>query len=244
MQTLGLIGGLSPQSTLTYYREICEGVRLAKGGLTGPPLLISSVNQQEMVELRQAGQWDRVGDMLAAQARTLEGAGAGCVLIACNSVHKVADRVESALTVPFLHIVDATAAGIAATGVRAVGLLGTLYSMEMGFYQQRLERFNIATLVPPKPVRDAIHKIIFEELCIGAVRPSSKALFLEAAHDLAAAGAQGLVLGCTEIDLIVRPDDLPFPVFDSTALHIARAVRFILDEPLSRASSPWIEAAR
>lgn len=230
MKTIGVIGGLSPQSTITYYREICEGVRRVRGGLSGPPLLIASVNQQEILELREAGRWDRVGEILSDAARGLERAGSSCVMIACNSVHKVADVVEKSISVPFLHIVDATAAGALAKGVRKVGLLGTRYSMEMGFYQERLQRFGVEAIVPEKPVRDEIHRIIFEELCIGQIRPDSKKFFLEAAWGLFDAGAEGLVLGCTEIDLIIGPQDFSLPVFDSTALHIARATAFILEE--------------
>lgn len=230
MKTIGVIGGLSPQSTVTYYREICEGVRRVRGGLSGPPLLIASVNQQEILELREAGRWDRVGEILSDAARGLERAGAGCVLIACNSVHKVAEMVEKSISVPFLHIVDATAAGILAKGANRIGLLGTRYSMEMGFYQERLRRFGIEAIIPEKPVRDEIHRIIFEELCIGSIRPESKKFFLEAAWALSDAGAGGLVLGCTEIDLLIGQADFPFPVFDSTALHIERATAFVLGE--------------
>lgn len=230
MHTIGIIGGLSPQSTVTYYREICERVRKARGGLSGPPLRMASLDQQEIVTLRQEGQWDRVAAILCDNARALEKAGAECILIACNSVHKVAESVENALSIPFLHIVDATAAGILTTSVRTIGLLGTRYSMEMGFYQERLRRFGIATVTPDKPLRDEIHRIIFEELCIGVIRPESRMLLFRAAHELTEAGAQGLVLGCTEIDLIVTPADFQIPVFDSTALHIDRAVRFILGE--------------
>lgn len=229
MKTIGVIGGLSPQSTITYYREICEGVRRARGGLSGPPLLVASVDQQEILELREAGRWERVGEILSEAAQALERGGAECVLIACNSVHKVAETVEKSISVPFLHIVDATAAGILAKGVGRIGLLGTRYSMEMGFYQERLRRFGIEAIVPEKPVRDEIHRIIFEELCIGLIRPESKKFFLEAAWELSDAGAGGLVLGCTEIDLIIGPEDFPFPVFDSTALHIERATAFVLD---------------
>lgn len=242
MKTIGMIGGLSPQSTITYYREICEGVRRVRGGLSGPPLLIASVNQQEILDLREAGRWDRVGEILSGAAQGLERAGAACVLIACNSVHRVAETVEKSISAPFLHIVDATAAGILANNVSRVGLLGTRYSMEMGFYQERLRRFGIEAIVPEKPVRDEIHRIIFEELCIGAIRPESKKFFLEAAWELSDAGAGGLVLGCTEIDLIIGQEDFPFPVFDSTALHIERATAFVLEKAGAAAATGGMAA--
>lgn len=232
MKTIGVIGGLSPQSTITYYREICEGVRLARGGgLRFPSLLIASVDQQEIVDLREAGRWDKVAAILSDSARALERAGADYVLIACNSVHKVAEEVEKSISVPFLHIVDATAEGARAAGINRLGLVGTRYSMETGFYQERLRRFGLEAIVPEKPARDEIHRIIFEELCLGVVRPESKKFFLEAGWSLADSGARGLILGCTEIDLIIGADDFPFPVFDSTALHIAQAVRLAAEDP-------------
>lgn len=232
MKTIGLIGGLSPQSTAQYYLALCDGVRERFGGLNAPEILISSVNQEEILSLRNQNRWAEVGDILAARARALEAAGTDFVLIACNSVHHVADTVEKALNVPFLHIADATAHAISRAGLETVGLLGTRFTMEMDFYHDRLARYGIAAILPEKQDRAAINRIIFEELCKGQVRPDSRDTYIRVARDMETQGAQGLILGCTEIGMLIGQKDFAgdcsFPVFDTTLLHIAAALDLAL----------------
>ncbi len=228
MKTIGLIGGLSPQSTAEYYTAINDGVRQRLGGLNGADMLVASVNQEEVTSLREQGRWDRVGEILTDRAKRLEGAGAGCILIACNSVHHVADALESEINIPFLHIAECTAMPIQRAGLQKVGLLGTRYTMEMDFYHARLGRFGVEALVPGGEDRETVNTIIFGELCKGIVRPESKQAYIDISKKLLADGAQGLILGCTEIGMLIGQDDFEAPVFDSTRLHVEAVLEFAL----------------
>lgn len=223
MKTLGLIGGMSWESTVPYYRLINETVKAELGGLHSARLLLHSVDFAEVERLQHAGDWDAAGQLLADIASKLEGAGAQAIVICTNTMHKLAPQVQAATTIPLLHIVDATAAAIRAAGMSRVGLLGTRFTMEQDFYRGRLsEQFGIACLVPPAPEREIVHRVIYDELCQGRIKPSSRAAYRRILQGLAEAGAEGVILGCTEISLLVSAEDSPVPLFDTAALH-ARA---------------------
>lgn len=229
MRTLGLIGGMSWESTLPYYRLINQGVQARLGGLHSARLLLWSVDFAGIEALQRTGDWARAGEELAEVARRLQGAGADALVLCTNTMHRVADAIASAVSIPLLHIADATGAAIRAAGLSRVGLLGTRFTMEQAFYRGRLrERFVIEVLIPPEAARAEVHRVIYEELCRGRIEPASRAAYRAAIADLVAAGAQGIVLGCTEIGLLVGAADAPVPVFDTTALHAEAAVTFAL----------------
>ena len=229
MKTLGIIGGMSWVSTLEYYRLLNEGVQKALGGSHSARLLVSSVEFQEMADAMARGNWPEVEKTLLAEARRLSGAGAEAILIASNTMHLYAGQVEAAAGVPVLHIADAVGRKIAATPARRVGLMGTRYSMEKDFYRARLrERFGIECLIPGESERGRINSIIFDELVSGRFLDDSRAFVIRAAGELAERGAQAIVLGCTELPLIVRQEDLSVPRFDTMAVHAEEGVRFLL----------------
>jgi amino-acid racemase len=230
MRTLGLLGGMSWESTLPYYRLLNEGVRARLGGLHSAKLLLYSVDFAEIEALQHRGEWDAAGAMLADAASRLQRAGAQALLICTNTMHLVAPQIEAATSVPLLHIADATARRIRAAGLARVGLLGTRFTMEQAFYRERLERNGLQVIVPDAPARDRIHAVIYEELCRGVIREESRAFYRSAIGDLVAAGAQGIVLGCTEIGLLVAPADAVVPLFDTTRIHAEDAVAWALAE--------------
>ncbi len=228
---MGVIGGMSWTSTAEYYRRLNEGVAERLGGLHSARVLLHSVDFDEVARMQREARWDEAGELLAGAARGLEAAGAEAVLLATNTMHKVAPAIEAALGVPFLHIADATGAAIRAAGVQRVALLGTAFTMEQDFYVGRLrERFGLEVLVPPAEDRALVHRVIFDELCQNDVRPDSRAAYRRIMADLVARGAQGVILGCTEITLLVGQADVSVPVFDTTALHVRAAVDFALSE--------------
>lgn len=223
MKTIGLIGGMSWESTASYYRVINEAVRDAKGGLHSARLVLWSVDFAEIERLQAAGDWDRAGRVLADAAVRLQRAGADFVVVCTNTMHVVAEAIERAVDIPLLHIADATGEAIVAAGLERVGLLGTHFTMERDFYRQRLaDRFGLEVRVPATRDRDEVHRIIFEELCVGTVRERSRAVYVRVIEDLAARGAEGVILGCTEIGLLVTADDVSVPLFDTAEIH-ARA---------------------
>ncbi|MDR2012864.1 MAG: aspartate/glutamate racemase family protein [Rhodanobacter sp.] len=229
MRTLGLIGGMSWESTALSYQWINRGVRDRRGPLCSAHLLIDSLNFADIVALQRAGDWTRAGEAMASSARRLQRAGAHGLLIATNTMHKVAAAVTDAVPLPFLHIADSTGHAIRAAGLDTVALLGTAFTMEDGFYQRYLrEKFDIHCLVPEAEQRREVHRVIFDELCAGIRCQTSRAMFCEAIAQLARQGAQAAILGCTEIALLVEQSDSPIPVFDTTALHAAAAVEFCL----------------
>lgn len=237
MKTLGLIGGTSWYSTVDYYRDINQAVNDAYGNNTNPPLVLYNLNQQRTHELQVAGRWDEIADIFANAAARLEAAGAEGILFCANTPHKVYAQVSRRTKLPILHIADATGAAVHAQGLRKVGFIGTLYSMEGGFIADRLkDQHGIDTLVPDSlAVRQELNRIVYEELAVGVFKPESKQYVLQQIEALRRRGAEGIVLGCTEFPLIIKQADVTFPVFDTAHLHSLMAVDFILGR--SRATS-------
>jgi aspartate racemase len=225
MKTIGLIGGMSWESTVEYYRIINQEVGRRLGGLHSARILMYSVEFGEIETLMREGRWEEIGDRMAGIARALESGGADLLLLGTNTVHKVADRIESAVSIPFIHIADTTGEEIARKGLKTVGLLGTRYTMEKDFYKGRLaEKFGLSILIPSDEKRGIVNDIIFNELCLGTVKPTSKDALVEVIADLIARGAEGIVLGCTEIPMLVEEEDCAVPLFDTTLIHALRAV--------------------
>lgn len=229
LRTVGILGGMSSESTVSYYRAIDEGVREARGGHTDAELLIRSVNFGRIERYIREDRWDEARATLVEAAAALEAGGAAVVLLATNTMHRVAPAIEAALSVPFVHIVDVTARAVRAAGLETVGLLGTRTTMEADFYRDRLATHGLAVRVPEAPARAAVDRIIFEELTEGTVTDASRERYLTVIDELVAAGAEGVVLGCTEIGLLVEQEDRPeVPLLDTTALHVERAVDLAL----------------
>jgi aspartate racemase len=227
-RVIGLLGGMSWESSAIYYRLVNEGVRDRLGGLHSARVVLVSVDFAEVEAMQVAGDWERAGKLLAGAARDLAAAGAELVVICTNTMHKVADAVQDAVDVPLLHLADVTATAVTAAGLRRVGLLGTGFTMEQPFYRDRLQQHGLEVVVPPAADRADVHRIIYEELCLGVVREESRERCREVIAALAASGAEGVVLGCTEIEMLVGPADSPVPVFPTTALHAAAAVDWSL----------------
>ncbi|MFJ9611362.1 aspartate/glutamate racemase family protein [Kitasatospora sp. NPDC101176] len=228
MKTLGLIGGMSWESTAEYYRHLNELTRERLGGLHSAPLVLYSVDFATVERLQAEGRWEEAGALLAEAARALQAAGAELLLICTNTMHKVADQVAAAVRVPLLHLADATARAARTAGLRRVGLLGTAFTMEQDFYRGRLAAGGLDVLVPDPEGRALVHRVIYQELCLGVVREESRAAYRRVIEDLVAAGAEGIVLGCTEIELLVRPEDSPVPLFPTARLHAEAAVEAAL----------------
>lgn len=230
LQTIGMLGGMSWQSTVKYYRLANELVGQRLGGMHSARLQLASVDFAEIEELQRAGRWHEAGDQLAVLAAGLQAAGADLVLICANTMHKVADQVQAAIDVPLLHLADATATAVTGAGLRRVGLLGTAYTMEQDFYIDRLRAHHLQVLVPEPEDRTAVHRIIFSELVRGEIREESRQVYREVIERLVRAGAEGVILGCTEIELLIAASDAPVPVFPTTALHVAAAVDVALGD--------------
>ena len=228
MKTIGLLGGMSWESTELYYRWINEETRNQRGGLHSAPIAMVSVDFEEIEKLQHAGNWEQAGAVLAERARQIESAGADFLLICTNTMHKVADQVEDAITIPLLHLADATAARIRQADMDTIGLLGTAFTMEQDFYRGRLEARGIEVIVPEKPDREIVHRIIYEELCLGQVRDESRNEYLRIIEQLSAQGAQGVIEGCTEIVMLVEQQHTNVPLFDTTAIHAQEAVKLAL----------------
>ncbi|WP_432521034.1 aspartate/glutamate racemase family protein [Kineococcus sp. SYSU DK006] len=224
MQRIGVIGGMSWESTAEYLRLLNQGVRERLGGLHSARLVVATVDFAAVEPLQVAGLWGEAGDLLAAEARALEAAGADLVLLATNTMHRVFDRVAGAVSVPVLHLADVTAAAVRERGLSRVGLLATRYTVEQDFYRGRLAEGGVETLVPEGADREEVQRIIFEELCVGRVEEASRRRLARIAGDLVAAGAQGVVLGCTELELSLGAGDLSVPVFPTTTLHCRAAL--------------------
>jgi aspartate racemase len=225
MKTMGLIGGMSWESTLLYYRLVNEDVRARLGGLHSARTLLYSVDFEPIERMQAAGRWDEAGEVLADAAARLERGGADFLVLCTNTMHKVASAIEARVRIPLLHIADATGEAIRAAGLRKVGLLGTRFTMEQAFYRERLERRSeVEVLVPSEQDRARVHAVIYDELCLGDVRAGSRAAFQSIVHSLVAAGAQGIIFGCTEICMLLSQANVPVPVFDTTAIHARAAV--------------------
>ena len=224
MKTIGLIGGMSWESTIPYYRQINETIRDHLGGLHSAKVILYSVDFHEIEQLQHAGDWDSAGAILAEAARSLEAAGADFLVLCTNTMHKVAARIEATVAIPLLHIADPTAAEIKRAGFSTVGLLGTRFTMEQAFYRDRLsEHHGLRVIVPEPDDRAVVHRIIYDELCQGLVKAESRNEYRRVMKNLAAQGAQAIILGCTEISLLVNQQDAEVPLFDTTAIHARMA---------------------
>ncbi len=229
MRTLGLIGGMTWHSTVDYYRLINQGVQTKLGGTHSAKIVLYSVDFSPVEHMQNRGEWGALGQLMAGAARSLEGAGAEAIVICANTMHQLADDITAAVMIPLLHIADAAAAEAKKNGLKTVGLLGTRYTMEMDFYRGRLEaKHGLKVLVPDEPGRTTVHEVIYKELAHGLVRPESREAYVSVIRDLAKRGAEGVILGCTEIPMLIGEKDSPVPVFDTTALHAAAAVAFAL----------------
>jgi aspartate racemase len=229
MRIIGLIGGMSWESTISYYRLINEFVKERLGGLHSAKLVLYSVDFHDVERLQRAGDWHAAGQLLSAAARSLEGAGADCIVVCTNTMHNVAPAIEAAVRIPLLHIVDPTAEVIKAAGYTVVGLLGTRFTMEHDFYRDRLTtRHGLTVLTPSSADRDVIHRIIYDELCLGTLLSESRDALRKVIAGLAAQGAQAVVLGCTELALLISQSHSQVPLFDTTAIHALHAAAWSL----------------
>ena len=229
MKTIGLIGGMSWESTVSYYQAINQGVKLALGGLHSAKVCLYSVDFDEIEKLQRENRWHDSAILLAKAAQAVEAAGADFVLICTNTMHKVADEVQAAISIPLVHIADATAQKLITDGIKRVGLLGTKFTMQEDFYKNRLtERFGIEVLVPTSTAQDMIHDVIYNELCLGTINNQSRQHFISVINDLYQQGAEAVILGCTEIALLVEPQHTDVPLYDTTQIHAAKAVALAL----------------
>ncbi len=229
MKTIGLLGGMSWESTIEYYRLLNETLRAELGGLHSAKILMYSVDFEELVVLKHKDDWGEIGRLLAAAALSLESAGADCLLLATNTMHKVADTIARSTTIPLLHIADATAVEIKRQGVSRVGLLGTRFTMEESFYKDRLiHQHGLAVQVPNAEDRQLVHNVIYDELCLGIIRPESRDRFRKIIQNLIDSGAEAVILGCTEIGLLIKLEDSAAPLFDTTAIHASSAIQWAL----------------
>ncbi|PHQ23998.1 aspartate/glutamate racemase [Marinobacter guineae] len=230
MKTIGLLGGMSWESTQTYYRLINEGVKARLGGLHSATLVLYSVDFAEIEALQHAGDWAATARILSDAALSVQNAGADFLVIGTNTMHKVAPEIEQAIDIPLLHIADATAKVLNRDGIHRVGLLGTRFTMEQAFYRDRLKEAGIEVITPEEAQRDEIHRVIYEELCRGEIDPVSREAYLDTVTSLSQRGAQAVILGCTEIGLLIRQADTSVPLYDTTEIHAAQAVEQALRE--------------
>jgi aspartate racemase len=229
MKVIGLIGGMSCESTAHYYARLNERVREVLGGLHSAEILMWSVDFAAVAQMQAEGRWQEAGAQLAAIARRLEGAGADVIVLATNTMHKVADVIEAAVGIPFLHIADATAVKIREAGMRRPAIMATRFTMEQDFYTGRLrEKFALDAITPDEEDRALVHRIIYDELCVGKIDERSRAAYVDVAKRLAAKGADCLVLGCTEVGMLLNEGNAPLPIFDTTLIHADAAVNFAL----------------
>jgi len=229
LKTIGLIGGMSWESTVPYYRLINQAIRERLGGYHSAKILLDSVDFAEIEAMQAADDWERAGDMLARAGRVLEAGGADLLVLCTNTMHKVAPAIEAATGIPFIHIADPTAAALSAAGVTRAGLLGTRFTMEQSFYRDRLVSRGIDAVIPDPADREIVHRVIYDELVQGVVSPSSREAYRAIIAGLVGAGAQAVILGCTEIGLLVGAEDSPVPLFDTTVLHAQAAAEWALD---------------
>ncbi|MFJ7736366.1 aspartate/glutamate racemase family protein [Lysinibacillus sp. NPDC097287] len=224
MKTIGLIGGMSWESSAEYYRLINTEVKRQLGGLHSATCILYSVDFQEIEHYQAQGEWEKAGTVLGEAAYSLEKAGADFIVICTNTMHKVVDLIEGKIDIPILHIADATAKEIQKAGLKTIGLLGTKYTMEQAFYKTKIIEQGIEVIVPYEEERDGVNRIIYEELCLGIIEQSSKEYYLQVMQKLIEEGAQGIILGCTEIGLLIKQDEVSVPVFDTTVIHAIAAV--------------------
>jgi aspartate racemase len=230
MKIIGLIGGMSWESSIEYYRIINQATREKLGGLHSAKSLMYSVEFSEIENLQHQNRWDDAADILIRAARSLEKGGADFALICTNTMHKLYDEVQNQIQIPLLHIADATAETIKRSGMDQIGLLGTRFTMEEDFYKGRLiEKFDLKVMIPTSEEMDQVHRVIYEELCAGIIEQSSRQIYVDIIKRLITAGAQGIILGCTEIGLLVKPENSSVPLFDTTEIHAKAAVRYALE---------------
>jgi aspartate racemase len=233
MKTIGMLGGMSWESTASYYKAINEGVKQSLGGLHSAKICMCSVDFAEIEKLQHQGSWTETGKLLLAAAQSVEAGGADFLLICTNTMHKVADAIESGIGIPILHIADATAECLKSNGVQRIGLLGTEFTMEQNFYKGRLaDKYGIEVLVPDQTQRKVVHDIIYSQLCLGEIRDASRQEYLTIIEDLYDKGAQAIVLGCTEIGLLIKQSDTEVPLYDTADIHAKAAVNLALCEML------------
>ena len=227
MKTIGLLGGMSWESTAVYYAALNRGARARLGGLHSAELLLRSFDFARVEALQSSGDWNAAGALLADAARALELAGADCLLLCTNTMHRVADTVQGVIDVPLLHIADATAEAVRAAGAERPLLLATRYTMEQDFYTGRLRgRHGIDVRIPPEPARGEVHRVIYDELCVGRIEPASRGRYVDAVRVAVEDGADSVVFGCTEVGLLISADDVPVPAFDTTTVHVEAALEF------------------
>ena len=227
MKTIGLLGGMSWESTAHYYTELNQGIKKALGGLHSAQILMYSVDFGPIEKLQAKGDWESLGDIMADAARKVEKGGADCLLICTNTMHKLAAQVEDAVNIPLLHIADATAQVLVHDKIKKVGLLGTAYTMEQEFYKNRLiSKFGLDVIIPDEKDRKSVHTIIYNELCLGQIKTQSKKDYINIAKRLIEQGAQGIILGCTEIGMLLKPEDIDIPLYDTAKIHAAKAVEW------------------
>ncbi len=231
MKTIGLIGGMSWESTSHYYTELNQGIKKALGGLHSAKILMYSVDFGPIEKLQSKGDWESLGNIMADAAQKIEKGGADFLLICANTMHKLAPRVVDAVNIPLLHIADATAEVLLGDNIKKVGLLGTAYTMEQTFYKDRLTtKFDLDVIIPDKTDRELVHTIIYKELCLGKITDPSKKAYINIAENLVQKGAQGIILGCTEIAMLLKQEDIDIPLYDTTKIHAAKAVQWALDD--------------
>lgn len=231
MKTIGLIGGMSWESTVSYYRAINEEIKHRLGGLHSARIVLYSVDFHDIERLQHAGDWNAAGALLADAARALQAAGADFLVLCTNTMHKVAAHIEHAVAIPLLHIADPTARQIKAATHSTVGLLGTRFTMEQAFYRDRLQaQHGLQVIIPEENDRETVHRIIYDELCLGVVKPESRQAYRRIMAGMAAQGAAAIILGCTEISLLVSQEDAQVPLFDTTAIHARAAAEYALTE--------------
>ena len=229
LKTLGIIGGMSPESTVSYYQCINREINARLGGNHSADIVMHSLEFEAIVRMQRAGDWAQAGEVLAQSARRLESVGAQALVLATNTMHKVADTVQNAVNIPLLHIVDAVADALRIEGLHTAALLGTRFTMRDGFYTDRLHLRGVHALVPDAAQQDEIDRVIFEELCRNRLTAEARAFFQSVIAGLQASGAQAVIFGCTEIGLLLQPEECPLPVFDSARIHALAAVTFILE---------------
>ena len=231
MKTIGLIGGMSWESSAEYYRILNKTVKEKLGGLHSAKCVLYSLDFAEIEVLQNEGRWQAAAQQMAAAACSLENAGADFVILCTNTMHKLAEDIEKSISIPFLHIADAAAQAIKSANISKVGLLGTRFTMLEDFYKGRLsQKHGLSVIIPDEHEREIVHRIIYEELVVGEINPDSRAQYKEIIGHLVQAGAEGIILGCTEIGLLVRDEDSPVPLFDTTRIHAVSAVEFALDK--------------
>jgi aspartate racemase len=231
MKTIGLLGGMSWESTIEYYRLINQGVKLRLGGLHSAKIILNSVDFDPIEKLMTAGDWSGTASILCSAAKSVEAGGADFLLLCTNTMHKLADVIAGSITIPLVHIADAAAEVLRQQGIRKVGLLGTSFTMERPFYRQRLSSLHgLEVIIPETQERKRVHDVIFLELCHGIIADSSKEDYLKISRRLAERGAEGIILGCTEIGMLIKQEDIDITLFDTTSIHAAKAVELALAE--------------